>query len=312
MIRLLASVVALAMATSASAATLEVPANGGTASGIGFISGWKCPPNTNISIVIDGGAPIPVAAQIRRGDTASTCRNSGNNGFITQVNFGLLGDGQHTVSVRQNGAQFARATFDVVTFGVPFLSGAAGAYVLENFPLFGQSATVQWNEGTQSFVVIDASGQPRPTPAPPPAPSRTPRPTPTPIPTPAPTPIDFARVRFENGVTCFGSLFTASMSANGYGWSSFTGVPSQYQDVDQRFLGPVTTVLGGCGRYNFGTFSLTYGRRYRFEQGSVGGPVMRQYDEGAFAGSAAADVATDEPGVLVAEVEGEPVDEAMP
>jgi len=148
---------------AARAATLEVPANGGDASGIGYFSGWKCPPNDNVTLVIDGGAPIPVATGVRRNDTAGVCGNDGRNGFIAQYNFGLLGDGAHTVSVRRNGVQFAQATFDVTTFGQSFLRGADGTYVLQDFPEPGRTATITWVEGAQNFVVVGKGGGGTPT-----------------------------------------------------------------------------------------------------------------------------------------------------
>ena len=80
----LAAIVLATAAASARAATLEVPQNGGDASGIGYVSGWKCPPNDDVSLVIDGGAPIPVPSRARRNDTAGVCGNDGRNGYITQ------------------------------------------------------------------------------------------------------------------------------------------------------------------------------------------------------------------------------------
>lgn len=158
MLRLFTALLALTVSTAAHAAVLEQPANGGYASGIGVFAGWKCPPNDNISIVIDGGAPLPVPGKVARGDTAGVCGNDGRNGFIAQFNFGLLGDGVHTAIVRQNGAAFATSSFTVTTFGVPFLTGASGTYTLLDFPDAGKTATVQWSQGSQSFVVVDTGG----------------------------------------------------------------------------------------------------------------------------------------------------------
>ncbi|HEY8515071.1 MAG TPA: hypothetical protein VIS07_06145 [Candidatus Binatia bacterium] len=146
----------LSTSSVAAAAVLEVPF--GDASGIGYVSGWKCPPNSNITISFDGGPPIPVATGIRRNDTATVCGNDGRNGFISQFNFNLLGDGEHTISVRQNGVEFAKRTFRVTTFGTEFLAGASGAYILNDFPQPGQSATIQWSEGAQNFVIVGRSG----------------------------------------------------------------------------------------------------------------------------------------------------------
>lgn len=181
-------VAALAIASSASAATLEVPQNGGRASGVGYISGWKCPPNDNLTAVIDGDLTIPLASGIARGDTAGACGNDGRNGYIAQINWGLLGDGLHTVSIRRNGAQFAGGSFSVATFGTPFMTGASGAYTLQNFPSQGRTARIQWVQGAQNFVIVDTAGNPvNPTPTPRPNPTATPAPaTATPAPTHSP------------------------------------------------------------------------------------------------------------------------------
>jgi cell division septation protein DedD len=185
--RLLLAAATLAFATAtASAAVLEVPSDGATVSGIGFISGWKCPPNDNIIAVIDEGNPLPMASGIARGDTSTVCGNAGLNGFIAQFNFGLLGDGQHDIVLLQDGIEFASGTFTVVTFGVPFMRGVGGTYVLDDFPSSGQTTTVQWNEGTQSFVVVSTTGTAPATPSP--TPKSTPKPTPHPTAKPTPTP----------------------------------------------------------------------------------------------------------------------------
>lgn len=86
------------------------------------------------------------------------CGNDGRNGFISQFNFNLLGDGTHTVVARQNGVPFAQSTFSVVTLGQSFLRGASGRYVLSDFPQAGQSTTVEWSEGAQNFLIVGRSG----------------------------------------------------------------------------------------------------------------------------------------------------------
>lgn len=259
MTRIFACLVALAVATSTSAATLEVPANGGSASGIGYISGWKCPPNDNLTAVIDGGVPIPLSSGVRRGDTAAACGNDGRNGYIAQINFGNLGDGPHSVSIRRNGVPFAGGSFSVTTFGTSFLTGASGQYTLPNFPSAGKTATVQWSEGAQNFVIIGKSTGPNPGPT-------------------------AAQVRYGNDLTCFGSFFESTLSANGFHWLSFTGVFSPYQSVNRSTLGPLqTTNDPRCGNITYpGIFNLTPGRRYSFVQRLVGSnPVLTQNDEGA-------------------------------
>jgi len=283
-----ACVIGGALAAHATAASLEVPANGGNASGIGYFSGWKCPPNDNITIVLDGGAPVSVPSGVRRLDTAGVCGNDGRNGFIAQYNFGLLGDGAHPASVRRNGVQFAsvrrngvqfasvrrngvqfasvrrngvqfaQSTFTVTTFGVSFLTGASGTYILQNFPQAGRSTTVRWVQGAQNFVITDTTGGGGTT----------------------------AEARFFNNLICGGAAFTSTLSANGFVWSAFSGFFSPYQTVNRTLLGPFTSSNGNCGSitYSF-TLPVTPGRRHVLFQDFVGGsPVLAIEDEGPVGG----------------------------
>lgn len=244
------------VASAASAAVIEVPANGGDASGIGYFSGWKCPPNGNISIVVDGGTPIPVPSGVRRSDTAGVCGNSGFNGYIAQYNFNLFGDGFHTAVVRQNGVAFAQSTFHVTTFGVNFLTGAGGTYVLNNFPSSGETTTVEWVQGQQNFVIVDTSGG-------------------------GGTEV---AVRYANELVCNGNGFTSTLSANGYLWSAYTGNVSQYQVITNRTsLGPfLESNSTPCGdiTYPF-TLPIPSGRAYVLIQSFYnGGPFLSIEDEG--------------------------------
>ena len=246
----------LLVATGASAAVFEIPANNGNASGIGYFSGWKCPPNDDISIVVDGGTPIPVPSRVRRSDTASTCGNDGRNGFISQINFNLFGNGVHTAVVRQGGVQFAQTTFSVTTFGVNFLSGVSGTYVLNGFPSTGATTTVEWVQGQQNFVIVDTTGGT----------------------------LNQAAVRFANDLVCNEANFTSTLSANGYVWSAFTGGVSPYQVVTGRTtLGPfLETNSTPCGdiTYPF-TLPIPSGRAYVLIQTFFnGGPFLAIEDEG--------------------------------
>lgn len=146
-------VLTLAFVGPAVAAVIETPGQGGGYSGVLYVGGWKCPPNDDITVRFDGGAPLRAATRLPRGDTAAVCGNGGANGYLLQFNFNLLGDGPHRVSVRQGGTQFASSTFDVTTFGQTFLRGAEGTYLLPDFPAVGQSARVEWDQGTQNFVI---------------------------------------------------------------------------------------------------------------------------------------------------------------
>jgi hypothetical protein len=244
----------LGLASVAPADVLEVPANGGDASGIGFFSGWKCPPNNAITIVVDGGAPLPVPSGVRRGDTAAVCSNDGRNGYISEFNFNLLGDGPHSVSVRQNGVQFAQAVFNVTTFGTTFLSGASGTYTLLNFPQGGQTTTVRWDQGTQNFIIVGTSGGG-----------------------------SGAQVRYRNQLTCDGSNFSSALTANGFLWTSFTGTNSPYLVVNRTSLGPfLQTSSTSCPNITYNlTLPISAGRRLVIVQSLIGGnPALSILDEG--------------------------------
>jgi hypothetical protein len=257
--RILALVLAvsLGVVAAASAAVLEVPANGGDASGIGYFSGWKCPPNDNISVVVDGGTALPVPSRVARGDTAGVCGNDGRNGFIAQINFNLYGEGTHTAVVRQNGVAFAQSTFHVETFGTTFLTGAAGTCQLANFPSLGQNTTVAWVQGQQNFVITSTGSS---------------------------VPGTQAAVRFANELVCNDTDFVSTIAANGYQWSALSGTVSAYQVVQNRTsLGPfVETNSTVCGdvTYPF-TLPIPSGRAYTLLQTfASGAPFLAIQDDG--------------------------------
>ena len=129
------------------AATLESPASGAILSGIGFISGWKCQAGT-ITVRINAGAPIPVATSQPRADTRRVCGTE-KNGFITQMNWALLGDGAHTAVAYDNGVEFARATFTVGTTGEEWVEDVTVSIDVPNFPAPGETGHFVWNESTQ-------------------------------------------------------------------------------------------------------------------------------------------------------------------
>ena len=150
------------------AGTLESPAAGATVSGLGFLSGWKCGAQ-DITIRIDGGAPIAVAMDIPRADTRSTCGSEINNGFIIQTNWNWLSAGQHTAVAYDNGIEFARSTFTVGTTGEEFLEGVTASVDVPNFPAPGETGRFVWNESTQHLELTEVlSDTPEPDPTPPP------------------------------------------------------------------------------------------------------------------------------------------------
>ena len=133
------------------AARLESPAKGGLVSGVGFISGWKCDAS-NITVTIDGGEHISVAMGQPRADTQPRCGTI-NNGFIQQVNWALVGDGEHEAVAYDNGVEFSRSTFTVGSTGEEFLKGAETTRLLNNFPRPGETTVLEWNESTQHFEI---------------------------------------------------------------------------------------------------------------------------------------------------------------
>ena len=134
-LRMCMALVAVCLASISHAATLEVPTPNTTVSGIGVISGWKCTAEGDITIRLNGGDPFPATYGLPRLDTRSVCGDDdGNNGFFSYWNWGNLGDGEHTVVAYDNGKEFARSTFRVVTTGEEFLRGASGRARFPTFP----------------------------------------------------------------------------------------------------------------------------------------------------------------------------------
>lgn len=155
-----AALVGLALASlgaspAAPAAVLESPAPGAAVSGIGFISGWKCDAQ-HITVTLDGGDPIPVAMRQPRGDLLlnKTCGDTIAHGFIQQINWGYVGDGEHVVVAYDDGAEFARATFTVGSTGEEFLQDVRRRSTIVNFPSLGEDTLLEWNESTQHFEVL--------------------------------------------------------------------------------------------------------------------------------------------------------------
>jgi hypothetical protein len=135
-------------------ASLDTPLPGSFVSGIGYVRGWKCTAGT-LTYTIDNGPPAPLSYGGSRGDTQSACGDT-NNGFVTQQNWNLLSNGQHTIRVFDNGQQFAQATFTVTTVGAEFLTGAsASALAL----IAGKQVELTWQQEQQNFVLTQATDQ---------------------------------------------------------------------------------------------------------------------------------------------------------
>ena len=141
--------------------TLENPAPDSFQSGFGLVSGWVCGAE-QVEIEIDGTDIFEAAYGTDRLDTAEVCDDS-NTGFGLRLNWNELGDGEHTLRALADGEEFGRATFTVMTLGETVLTGASGVYDLPDFPEPGTIVTVEWQEASQNFVIIEVQG---PDPAP--------------------------------------------------------------------------------------------------------------------------------------------------
>ena len=140
---------------------LEVPANGSFQSGIGYVSGWACEAE-RVAIVIDGGLHLPpVARNIARGDTEAVCGDQ-DNGFITQWNWNLMGEGTYTAALVVDGQTMQSNTFTVTTMGQEFIKGLERDVEVQDFPSPGEITRLRWQEPVQGFVLVPGS---EPTPA---------------------------------------------------------------------------------------------------------------------------------------------------
>ena len=156
----LALAIVLVSPSSLRAAVLESPAGGAILSGLGFISGWHCHAG-KITVTIDeNGEHVPVAMHQERADLRTVCGGTTRHGFLTQINWALLGDGEHIVVAYADGVEFARATFTVGSTGEEFLTDARRRSVIKNFPTTGEDALVEWNESTQHFEVLTVFERP--------------------------------------------------------------------------------------------------------------------------------------------------------
>ncbi len=141
---------AIVPAVAAAQGVLENPGANSAMGGISLVSGWHCSAG-QITIAFDGGTPIEAAYGTTRDDTIPSCGDA-NNGFGLLWNYGLLGAGAHETVAYADGVEFGRASFTVTTLGVPFLPGAVGSAEALQFPGLGESLSLVWNQGLQSFT----------------------------------------------------------------------------------------------------------------------------------------------------------------
>ena len=151
------------VSSAAHAAALGVPGEGTTLSGVSLISGWKCEVVGDLTIRFfdndgtpfskEGADTFPLPHGSFRPDTAGVCGDV-YNGFSSTWNWGEMADGQYTAVVYEDGVEFGRNTFTVVTFGENFVRGASGRCTIPDFPSPGERSRFVWNQGTQHLELI--------------------------------------------------------------------------------------------------------------------------------------------------------------
>ena len=137
--------------TSALTGYLENPGHNSFQSGVGVISGWVCDADT-VKLAIGNAGRQVAAYGTERVDTLDTCGDT-DNGFGLLFNWNLLGEGEHAVVAYADEVELGRATVQVTTLGHEFLRGAEGECVVEDFPMLGETVTLEWQQNSQNFVI---------------------------------------------------------------------------------------------------------------------------------------------------------------
>ena len=140
---------------------LENPGADSFQSGIGVISGWVCEAEqVEIEIETESGAVERHGAGYgtERLDTLDACGDT-DNGFGLLFNWNRLGEGEHTVVAYVDDVELGRAVVRVTTVGAgaeeEFLRGAEGECVVEDFPMLGETVTLEWQQNNQNFVITE-------------------------------------------------------------------------------------------------------------------------------------------------------------
>lgn len=139
--------------------SLENPAAGSIESGIGIISGWHCTAS-NITVTVDGANYGKAGTGTARADTVGICGRA-DTGFSLLINYNSLSVGDHTISVVADGQQLEVRQFKTVqSAGAEFVTGLTKTITVSDFPSTGRTATLQWSQPKQSFVVTAVSNAP--------------------------------------------------------------------------------------------------------------------------------------------------------
>ena len=70
-------------------------------------------------------------------------------------NWNLLGEGEHEVVAVVDGEELGRATVRVTTLGAEFLRDVEWECVVKDFPMPGETVTLEWQQNSQNFVITD-------------------------------------------------------------------------------------------------------------------------------------------------------------
>ena len=144
---------------------LENPSPYSFQSGIGVISGWVCEAE-EVEITLGDLPPQLAVYGTERTDTVYTaagevlCGDT-DNGFGLLFNWNRLGEGEHTVIARVDGEELGRTQVRVTTLGladaageeIAFVQGIVGTCTATDFPMEGQSVTLEWQQNSQNFVI---------------------------------------------------------------------------------------------------------------------------------------------------------------
>ncbi|MDQ3267599.1 MAG: hypothetical protein M3P47_02565 [Pseudomonadota bacterium] len=132
--------------------SLENPVAGSTESGIGVISGWHCTAS-NITVTMDGASLGKAGSGTGRGDTAGICGRV-DTGYSLLFNYNDLTPGSHSISAYADGQLLETRQFNTVqSGGSAFVTGLSKTATVSDFPSSGKTATLQWSEAKQGFVV---------------------------------------------------------------------------------------------------------------------------------------------------------------
>ena len=130
---------------------LENPGPNSFQSGVGVISGWVCEA-AMVEITLGDLAPMEAGYGTERLDTEAVCGDT-DNGFGLLFNWNRLGDGEHLVVATVDDVELGRAMVRVTTLGAESVRDVEGECLVEDFPMSGQTVTLEWQQSQQNFVI---------------------------------------------------------------------------------------------------------------------------------------------------------------